>query len=145
MPDRLIRWATHGRASPGPKQVFVFTLGLYTALRGLILMGMDTLRPGLGFITDVLPLHWWGWAWLAVGLYAIGGAVTRHYVIPLIPIAVMSALWATSYTVSWGAQGFAGLGWYAAAGYLVQAVACLVVVRLIDPPEVGLTGGGEDD
>lgn len=142
MPDRIIRWMTGGRLVPGPKQVFVMVLGIYTTLRGAVLLQIDE-RPGQGFLLEVAPLHWWGWIWLVIGLYATGGAVTRHYTIPLLPIAALSTLWCVSYLVAWS-RDEAALGWYSALGYLVQAVACLSIVRLIDPTEVK-TLRGEDD
>lgn len=143
MPDRLIRWATHGRASPGPKQVFVFTLGGLAVLRGLGYVWPDKLTPGLEFLDEVMPLPGWGWVWVATGLAALLGAFTRHYTLPIIPLAVISTLWATSYAVAWGASDWVSRDWITSVSYIAQAVACLTVVRLIDPPEVELLRGGD--
>lgn len=148
MPDRIIRWATRGRIRFGTKQIALLALGVLGTIRGVSYIEPPKVPAGLRTLDQVLPMTAWGVLWVLIGVVAIGGAFTRHYRMPFVPLMVMTALWGASYIAEWGMDFFArsvdSRDYITAVSYAVQALLILVVIRLIDPAEVQTERGPDD-
>lgn len=148
MPDRIVSWATHGRARVGPKQIFVIAAALLCVLRGIAYVDPPPVPAGLSTLGQVAPLSVWGWAWIISGGVALFAVWWRHYALALTPMLVMSNLWSFSYIAEWyvtvAFRDGDSRDWITGVSYLFQAVAVLVVSRLIDPTEVTPPERGDD-
>lgn len=122
-----------------PKAVFTAIMGLVAVARGVGYIVPEGVPAGLQTLDHVAPLEWWGWAWALVGLVALAGALAGRVAVPLIAAAMINACWCLSYGSEWAYSWIAGAvsrDWITALSYLAQTVACIVVVRLIDPGEI---------
>lgn len=148
MPDRILAWATHGRAHIGPKQLFVIAAAVFCVLRGLAYIDPPPVPQGLNTLASVMPLGVWGWAWIVAGVLAFTAVWWRHYALALTPMLILSALWGFSYTAEWVAvvtwRGGESRDWITGVSYAFQTVAVLTVARLIDPTEVTTPERGDD-
>ena len=140
MPDRLVSWATRGRALLGPKQIFLVVAGTFCILRGLAYIDPPPVPPGLTTLGNVAPLGVWGWAWIAAGVIALASVRWRRWALALTPMLILSSLWAFSYTSEWAAtvwlRGEDSRDWITGVSYAFQAASVLIVSRLVDPTEV---------
>ena len=140
MPDRIVHWATRGKLDPGVKQTVLFAVGVLCLVRGLSYVDPPDIPDGLSTLNQIIPLEYWGWAWVIIGAVSTIGAFTSHYRIPFVPTMVISTLWAFSYAAEWAmnffARGVDSRDYITAASYAVQALLILAVIRLIDPAEV---------
>lgn len=101
MPDRIVSWATHGRAHIGTKQLFVIAAAVFCVLRGLAYVDPPPASQGLNTLASVMPLGVWGWAWIVAGVLAFAAVWWKHYAIALTPMLILCTLWAFSYTAEW--------------------------------------------
>lgn len=148
MPDRIIHWATRGRFDPGVKRVVLAAVGALGIIRGLSYVNPPPTPEGLRTLDQLVPLEYWGWAWVIIGVLSMLGAFTRHYRVPFIPTMVISALWSFSYFAEWAmdffSRGIDSRDYITAVSYAVQALLILAVIRLIDPAEVTPRREAED-
>lgn len=148
MPDRVVARVSRGRAHIGPKQLFVIAAAVFCVLRGLAYVDPPPTPQGLDTLASVLPLGLWGWAWIIAGGLALAAVRWRYYAIALTPMLILCALWGFSYTSEWVAtitwRGGESRGWITGVSYAFQAVAVLVVSRLVDPTEVNNRDRGPD-
>ena len=140
MPDRLVKWATRGRAHVGPKQIFLIIAGAFCILRGLAYVSSPPVPPGLTTLGSVAPLGVWGWAWIIAGIIAFVSVRWRHWALALTPMLILCSLWAFSYTAEWAVatwmRGEESRDWITGVSYAFQAASVLIVSRLVDPTEV---------
>jgi hypothetical protein len=91
-------------------------------------------QRGLTLATQMLPLHVWGWLWIATGLIAIASSWMPQGVdwpgFLALPLIVLP--WMLSYLTSW-LQGDFPRGWVAAAVWAVVAVPVIVVAGWREP------------
>lgn len=148
MPDRIVHWATGGRFDPGVKRVVLFAVGVLGIVRGFSYVDPPPTPAGLRTLAQLLPLEFWGWAWVIIGVLSMLGAFTSHYRIPFIPTMIISTLWSFSYFAEWAmdffSRGIDSRDYITAVSYAVQALLILAVIRLIDPAEVTPTREAED-
>ena len=148
MPDRIIHWVTGGRYDPGVKRVVLASVGLLGIIRGLSYINPPPTPAGLRTLDQLVPLEYWGWAWVAIGVLSIVGAFTSHYRMPFVPFLVITSLWAFSYFAEWCmdyfSRGVDSRDYVSAVSYAVQALLILAVIRLIDLSEVTPRAGDED-
>jgi hypothetical protein len=92
-------------------------------------------QRGLTLATQMLPLHVWGWLWIATGLIAIASSWMPQGVdwpgFLALPLIVLP--WMLSYLTSW-LQGDFPRGWVAAAVWAVVAVPVIVVAGWREAP-----------
>lgn len=140
MPDRIVAWITHGRYNPSVKRLALFAVGIFSIIRGISYVNPPTIPDGLATLDQLIPLDYWGWAWVAIGAISSLGAFTTHYRLPFIPTLVISTLWSFSYFAEWAmnffSRGIDSRDYITAVSYAVQALLILAVIRLIDPAEV---------
>lgn len=140
MPDRIATWATHGKLQPGVKRVVLFAVGVLGVVRGVSYVDPPEIPAGLSTLDQLIPLEFWGWLWVAIGVFSMLAAFTKHYRVPFIPTLVISTLWSFSYISEWAmnffARGVDSRDYITAVSYAVQALLILAVIRLIDPAEV---------
>lgn len=148
MPDRIVTWASRGRAHIGPKQLFVIAAAVFCVLRGLAYIDPPPTPQGLNTLASVMPLGVWGWAWIIAGGLALAAVRWRYYAIALTPMLILCTLWGFSYTSEWVAmitwRGGESRDWITGVSYAFQAVAVLIVSRLVDPTEVNNRDRGPD-
>jgi hypothetical protein len=91
-------------------------------------------QRGLTLAIQIMPLHVWGWLWIAAGLIALmsawlpqGADWAGFLALPLIVLP-----WMLSYLTSW-LQGDFPRGWVSAAVWAVIAVPVLVVAGWREP------------
>ena len=148
MPDRIFHWVTRGRFDPGVKRVVLFAVGVLCVVRGLSYVDPPPIPAGLRTLAQLLPLEFWGWAWVFIGVLSMLGAFTSHYRAPFIPTMVISTLWSFSYFAEWAmdffSRGIDSRDYITAVSYAVQALLILAVIRLIDPAEVTPRREAED-
>lgn len=140
MPDRIIHWATHGHFDPGVKRIVLAAVGILAIIRGLSYVNPPPVPAGLRTLSQLIPLEYWGWAWVVIGALSVIGAFTAHYRAPFVPLLVITTLWGFSYLAEWGMdyfnRGVDSRDYVSAVSYAVQALLILAVIRLIDPAEV---------
>lgn len=148
MPDRIIHWATGGRFDPGVKRLVLAAVGALGIIRGLSYVNPPPTPDGLDTLDQLVPLSYWGWAWVVIGVLSFMGAFTAHYQTPFVPFLVITTLWGFSYFAEWGmdyfSRGVDSRDYVSAVSYAVQALLIIAVIRLIDPSEVNPRTGGED-
>lgn len=148
MPDRIIHWATGGRFDPGVKRVVLAAVGVLGIIRGLSYVNPPPTPAGLRTLDQIIPLEYWGWAWVIIGVLSVTGAFTTHYRLPFVPYLVITTLWGFSYLAEWGmdyfVRGVDSRDYVSAVSYAVQALLIIGVIRLIDHAEVTPRNGGED-
>lgn len=148
MPDRIIHWATRGRFDPGVKRIVLAAVGVLGIIRGLSYVNPPPTPEGLHTLDQLVPLEYWGWAWVVIGALSVVGAFTSHYRTPFVPYLVITTLWGFSYLAEWGmdffSRGFDSRDYVSAVSYAVQALLILAVIRLIDPSEVTPRKADED-
>ena len=148
MPDRMASWASRGSARIGPKQIFVIAAAIFCVLRGLAYVDPPPVPDGLYTLGSVAPLGVWGWAWIAAGVVALAAVWWRRWALTLTPMLVLCALWSFSYTAEWAVTVWVRDGdsrdWITGVSYAFQAIAVLVVSRLVDPTEVTPSDRGDD-
>lgn len=146
MPDRIITWVARDRIRIGPKQIFVVAAAVFCVLRGLAYIEPPPVPDGLSTLAVVMPLGWWGWAWIGAGGVALAAVAWRHYALALTPMLVLSTLWSFSYLTEWAITAIWRDGdsrdWITGVSYAFQAVSVLIVSRLVDPTEVTSTDRG---
>ena len=140
MPDRIVAALTHNKFDPGVKRVVLFAVGVLGVVRGVSYVNPPDVPSGLTTLDQLIPIEFWGWVWVAVGVFSMLAAFTKHYRIPFIPTMIISALWSFSYISEWAmnffTRGVDSRDNITAVSYAVQALLILAVIRLIDPAEV---------
>ena len=148
MPDRIVAALTHSKFDPGVKRVVLFAVGVLGVVRGLSYVNPPAVPSGLTTLDQLIRIEFWGWVWVAIGVFSMLAAFTKHYRIPFIPTMIISALWSFSYISEWAmsffARGVDSRDYITAVSYAVQALLILAVIRLIDPAEVKPRRGVED-
>jgi hypothetical protein len=92
-------------------------------------------QRGLTLATQVLPLHVWGWLWIATGILALGAAFVPQGVdwFGFVALVLIVLPWMLSYLVSWLLGDFPR-GWVAAAVWAVIAVPVIVAAGWREVP-----------
>jgi len=86
--------------------------------------------PGKSF-DFVIPLHAWGWAWIAVGIACVAGIFARQDRVPYTLAAVLKAAWGLTYAWVWW-QG-APNAWISVTVWLSFAVTVMLVAGWPEP------------
>lgn len=92
-------------------------------------------QRGLTLATQVLPLHVWGWLWIATGILALGAAFVPQGVdwFGFVALVLIVLPWMLSYLVSWLLGDFPR-GWVAAAVWAVIAIPVIVAAGWREAP-----------
>jgi hypothetical protein len=92
--------------------------GLMAGLYGYgILVQPIVDRSGLRLVLAVMPITWWGWAWVLAGVTAIVCAWRRQGWdwVGFTAIYLVVVPWSLSYLAAWAVYGTTPRGWVAAA------------------------------
>lgn len=119
-----MRAAAHRAARRVGRRGAVLSLkGVMCALYGYSLLVQPPVdRRGIRLLLDLMPLHWWGWAWIAAGVTAVVCAWRRQGTDwPGYPaVWMVVAPWALGSLASWwlydNPRGWAGAAVWAAFG-----------------------------
>lgn len=89
-------------------------------------------RNSLSTVTDFIPLHVFGYLWLAVGFYCIAAGLFDWKVIGFAVGIIMPILWGLIYGVCW-IHGDPGRGWVSTVLFWAIAGAMYCAAGMVDP------------
>lgn len=92
-------------------------------------------QRGLTLLLHLVPLHVWGWLWIAAGLIAgVCAFMPQGFDWPaFLALPLLAFAWMLSYLVAWWPLGVFPRGWVAAGVYGALAVPVLVVAGWREP------------
>lgn len=93
-------------------------------------------QRGLTLALSLMPLHAWGWCWIAAGIVAAVSAFVKQGFdwAGFCALLLLAFAWMLSYLVAWWPMDVFPRGWVAAAVYGALAVPVLVVAGWSEPP-----------
>jgi hypothetical protein len=80
----------------------------------------------------LLPMHVWGWVWMAAGAVCLSGTVSRHDWPQFIVAATLKTAWAAVYADTWIVQNRAD-AWVSVVVWASFALTVLVVASWPEP------------
>lgn len=95
-------------------------IGILSALRGISYLPIvvDPSRTPAHTLEGLLPVTWWAWVWIGIGLLCIAAIPWRRLIPPAVGLAVgIHTLWALSFISSWILTD-ASRAWVSALGYI---------------------------
>ncbi|MFF9124345.1 hypothetical protein ACF09J_13725 [Streptomyces sp. NPDC014889] len=93
-------------------------------------------RHGLALLLKLMPLHAWGWAWIAAGAVALVCAwlPPRRDWPGYLAVWLIASSWAMAYLVAWWPLGESPRGWVIALIFGSFGFVCLVAIGWAEPP-----------
>lgn len=114
----------------------------YLIVKGVLFLGLGfayavvsvphTTRSSLSTVTDYVPLHVFGYLWLAVGVYCVLAGFLDWKVFGFAIGIIMPTVWGFMYLVCWF-NGDPGRGWVTCGIFWAIAGAMFCVAGLVDP------------
>jgi hypothetical protein len=135
MRDRFTDWLHYSR--PDRRDAYLILKGMLFLVLGYayaVARVPGTTRNSLSTATSLLPLHFYGWCWVAAGLYCILAAFSRRgggFAVGVF----MPSVWGLIYLICW-INGDPGRGWVSTAIFWSIAGAMFCASGLIDPTPV---------
>lgn len=129
----------------GRRGAFLLCMGVAWICYGssiLVTRAPAAQKEGLTALTAVVPLHSWGWVWVASGIIGAAFCCVQHVgadQIGFTTLVVPASAWSAGYLIDWIVVGEYSRGWIVSVTYAALSAAVVIAGGW---PEVRKGSGG---